>query len=63
MLAYMGFDPLPEGFYKDPKGYGEKPVGNGPYKFKSWSHNQSIEVVPNPYYKGYYKAKNDGVTY
>ena len=63
MLAYMGFDPLPEGFYKDPKGYGEKPVGNGPYKFKSWSHNQSIEVVPNPYYKGYYKAKNDRVTY
>ncbi|NEG89887.1 peptide ABC transporter substrate-binding protein [Bifidobacterium aerophilum] len=63
MLVYMGFDPLPEGFYSDPKGYGEKPVGNGPYKFKAWSHNSSIDLVPNEYYKGYYKPKNGGVHY
>ena len=63
MLAYMGFDPLPEGFYKDPKGYGEKPVGNGPYKFKSWKHNDSIQVVKNPDYNGNFKAANDGLDF
>ena len=63
MLAYGGLAPLPESFYKDPKAFGEKPVGNGPYKFKAWKHGESIEVVPNPDYTGYYKPKNDGLTY
>ena len=63
MLVYMGFSPLPESFYKDPKAFGEKPVSSGPYKLKSWKHNDSIEVVPNEYYTGYYKAKNDGITF
>jgi oligopeptide transport system substrate-binding protein len=29
-VGYSGFAPLPESFYKDPKAFGEKPVGNGP---------------------------------
>ncbi|MCH4209461.1 peptide ABC transporter substrate-binding protein [Bifidobacterium sp.] len=63
MLTYMGFYPMPEAFFKDPKGFGEKPIGNGPYKFKSWDHSREIDVVRNPDYHGYYKAKNDGITY
>ena len=34
-LGYASSPRCPSGFFKDPKGYGEKPVGNGPYKFAS----------------------------
>ncbi|NEG55811.1 peptide ABC transporter substrate-binding protein [Bifidobacterium platyrrhinorum] len=63
VLTFMAYDPLPESFYKDPKAFGQNPVGNGPYKFKSWKHDSQIEVVPNTYYTGYYKPKNNGITY
>ncbi|WP_055426722.1 peptide ABC transporter substrate-binding protein [Bifidobacterium aesculapii] len=63
VLTFMGFYPLPESFYKDPKGFGQNPVGNGPYKFKSWKHGSQIDVVPNTYYTGYYKPKNDGIVF
>ncbi|OAH10667.1 peptide ABC transporter substrate-binding protein [Streptomyces jeddahensis] len=62
-LAYPVFSPLPSGFFKDPEGYGEKPVGNGPYKFKSWEHKKSIQVVKNADYQGPNKAKNGGVNF
>ncbi|MDU5900220.1 MAG: ABC transporter substrate-binding protein, partial [Bifidobacterium sp.] len=39
-VGYCGFYPLPQSFYKDPKAFGEKPVGDGPYKFGSWIHDQ-----------------------
>ncbi|MDU6283321.1 MAG: ABC transporter substrate-binding protein, partial [Bifidobacterium scardovii] len=55
--------PLPESFYKDPKAFGEKPVGNGPYKFKSWKHNADIVLEKNPDYNGNFKAKNDGLDF
>ena len=63
ILGYSGYYPLPESFYKDPKAFGEKPVGNGPYKFKSWKHNDSIQVVKNPDYNGNFKAANDGLDF
>ena len=62
-LGYEVFSPLPESFYKDPKAAGEKPVGNGPYKFVSWQHKKQIEVVRNDDYKGSNKAKNGGVLF
>ncbi|WP_020119703.1 ABC transporter substrate-binding protein [Streptomyces canus] len=62
-LGYEVFSPLPESFYKDPKAAGEKPVGNGPYKFVSWNHKKSIEVVRNDDYQGPNKAKNGGVVF
>ncbi|RBP98784.1 peptide ABC transporter substrate-binding protein, partial [Bifidobacterium xylocopae] len=46
-VGYEAFSPLPESFYKDPKAFGEHPVGNGQYKFKSWEHNKSIQLVRN----------------
>jgi oligopeptide transport system substrate-binding protein len=60
-VGYSGFAPLPESFYKDPKAFGEKPVGNGPYKFKSWEHNKKISLVKNTDYKGNVKVQNDGI--
>ncbi len=62
-VGYSGFAPLPESFYKDPKVFGEKPVGNGPYKFQSWDHDNEIVLVKNPDYKGNRTPKNDGVTF
>lgn len=61
-LGYDVWSPLPEGFYKDPKGYGEKPVGNGPYEFVKWDHNKVIEVKRYDKYKGE-KPKNGGVLF
>ncbi|RBP98747.1 peptide ABC transporter substrate-binding protein [Bifidobacterium xylocopae] len=62
-VGYNAFSPLPESFYKDPKAFGEHPVGNGQYKFKSWEHNKSIQLVRNPDYKGRFKPRNGGVTF
>ncbi|MEW2294497.1 ABC transporter substrate-binding protein [Streptomyces sp. NPDC006743] len=62
-LGYEVFDPLPESFYKDPTAAGEHPVGNGPYKFVSWKHKQSIEVAKYDDYKGPNAAKNGGVLF
>ncbi len=62
-VGYSGFAPLPESFYKDPKAFGEKPVGNGPYKFQSWDHDNEIVLVKNPDYKCNRTPKNDGVTF
>ncbi|MET9483853.1 ABC transporter substrate-binding protein [Streptomyces sp. NPDC006638] len=62
-LGYEVFSPLPESFYADPAAAGEKPVGNGPYKFVSWDHKKSIEVTAFADYTGPDKAKNGGVTF
>ncbi|GAA5229882.1 peptide ABC transporter substrate-binding protein [Arthrobacter cryoconiti] len=64
-LGYTAFYPLPESAYKDPKAFGQDPVGNGPYKLAAngWQHNVSIQLVPNEKYSGPRKAKNGGVTF
>ncbi|MEV4945154.1 ABC transporter substrate-binding protein [Streptomyces sp. NPDC053755] len=62
-LAYIVFAPLPESFYKDSKAAGQKPVGNGPYKFESWDHKKQIKIVRYDAYKGPNKAKNGGVIF
>lgn len=62
-LGFCAFMPLPESFYKDPKGFGEHPVGNGPYKFASWDHNKEIKIVKNPDYHGVRVPKNNGINF
>ncbi|PKU96809.1 peptide ABC transporter substrate-binding protein [Bifidobacterium pseudolongum] len=62
-VGYLAFAPLPESFYKDPKAFGEKPVGNGMYKLDKWDHNSQIVLTKNADYKGEEKPKNDGVTF
>ena len=63
VLGFAGYYPLPESFYKDPKAFGESPVSDGPYKFKSWKHNADIVLEKNPDYNGNFKAKNDGLDF
>ncbi|MGW2226395.1 peptide ABC transporter substrate-binding protein [Streptomyces formicae] len=62
-LVYKPFYPMPSAALKDPKKYGEAPVGNGPYKFKSWDHKKSIKVDAWSGYKGEDKPKNGGIDF
>ncbi|QEV20028.1 peptide ABC transporter substrate-binding protein [Streptomyces alboniger] len=62
-LVYKPFFPMPSAALKDPKKYGESPVGNGPYKFKSWEHKKSIQVTAWADYKGADKPKNGGINF
>lgn len=63
-LGYSGFYPLPQAFYKDPKAFGENPIGNGPYMLASqgaWKHNVDIKLVKSPTYSGDRKPMNGGL--
>ncbi|MDF7641147.1 ABC transporter substrate-binding protein [Bifidobacterium sp. ESL0784] len=62
-VGHYAFAPLPASFYKDPKAFGEKPVGDGPYKVVAWDHSNDIKLVKNKDYKGVQPVKNDGVTF
>ena len=62
-LGYTAFYPLPSAAIKDPKTYGEKPVGNGPYVMDGpWVHKVAIKTKVNPTYAGADKPKNGGIT-
>ncbi|MFE9772761.1 ABC transporter substrate-binding protein [Streptomyces sp. NPDC005931] len=62
-LGYSTWAPLPKVFYDDPKAFGKKPVGNGPYTFEKWDHKKLIQVKAWDDYKGPNKAKNKGVQF
>ncbi|KAK1181862.1 ABC transporter substrate-binding protein [Streptomyces sp. NBS 14/10] len=62
-LGYDVWSPLPSEFYKDPKAFGEHPIGNGPYKFVSWDHKKLIKVRTFADYKGPDKPKNGGIDF
>ncbi|MGK5629264.1 peptide ABC transporter substrate-binding protein [Streptomyces sp. URMC 123] len=62
-LGYTTWAPLPKAFYENPKAFGEKPVGNGPYKFQKWDHKKLIQVEAFGDYKGEDKPKNKGIQF
>lgn len=62
-MVYAPFYPMPSAALKDPKTFGEKPVGNGPYKFTSWQRKKSIKVAAWPEYQGATKPKNGGIDF
>ncbi|MEU5367270.1 ABC transporter substrate-binding protein [Streptomyces sp. NPDC005925] len=62
-LGYATWAPLPKVFYDDPKAFGQKPVGNGPYKFEKWDHKKLIQVKAFADYKGPNKAANKGLQF
>lgn len=52
-VGYAAFFPLPEAFYDDPKAFGKKPIGNGPWKAKTeLDTNVGMEFEPFEGYKG-----------
>ncbi|TAP25702.1 MULTISPECIES: ABC transporter substrate-binding protein [Micrococcaceae] len=62
-LGYTAFMPLPEAAFKDPKAFGEKPVGNGPYKLTEWNHDVNLKMDINEKYDGPRKAANGGIDF
>lgn len=62
-IGFWAWAPLPDSFYKNPRRYGQHPIGTGPYRFVSWTHNQSIHLRRDPNYHGFYKVHNDGLIF
>lgn len=62
-LGYTAFMPLPEAAFEDPKAFGEKPVGNGPYKLTEWNHDVNLKLDVNESYHGPRKAANGGIDF
>lgn len=65
-LGFTPFFPLPEAAFKDMAAFGQRPVGNGPYKLAdgdAWQHNVKIDLVPNGDYKGNQVPANKGLRF
>ena len=62
-LGYSAYMPLPPSAFDDMEAYGEAPLANGPYKLESWTHEQSLVLVPNEAYDGPRTAQNAGITF
>ncbi|GAA1409786.1 ABC transporter substrate-binding protein [Glutamicibacter uratoxydans] len=62
-LGYTAFMPLPEAAFKDPKAFGQKPIGNGPYKLTEWNHDVNLKLDVNDKYQGPRAAKNGGIDF
>jgi oligopeptide transport system substrate-binding protein len=65
-LGFTPFYPLPDAAFKDMVAFGQRPIGNGPYKLAdgdAWQHNVKIDLVPNPDYNGKRVAKNKGLRF
>ena len=63
-LSFTGFVPLPKVFFKDPKGFGEAPIGNGPFKMSGkFKHNEAVNVVKYDKYPDASKIEVKGVDF
>ena len=62
-VGYSAFMPLPEAFFKDPAAFGQKPIGNGPFKLESWTKNVELKVTRNDDYQGADKPKVKDVVF
>jgi oligopeptide transport system substrate-binding protein len=62
-LGYSAFSPLPEAFFKDPKAFGDKPIGSGPYKVDSWTKEQAIVLSKFADYSGEFGGNVEKVTF
>ncbi|MGH8898341.1 MAG: peptide ABC transporter substrate-binding protein [Egibacteraceae bacterium] len=44
-LGYYPFLPVPDALMRDPKAYGDQPIGNGPFMMDGpWQHNRAIRM-------------------
>ncbi|MFF1542874.1 ABC transporter substrate-binding protein [Streptomyces sp. NPDC058291] len=63
-LSFTAFVPLPKAFFKDPKGFGEAPIGNGPFEMKGkFKHNESISTTKYDKYPDASKIEPKGVDF
>jgi oligopeptide transport system substrate-binding protein len=68
-LAFAPFYPLPKAAFKDMAGFGQRPIGNGPYRIAdglngpAWQHNVKIDLVANAGYHGNRVPKNKALRF
>jgi oligopeptide transport system substrate-binding protein len=68
-LGYSAYFPVPDAAFdesgKITEEYGERPIGNGPYKLSKtgWERNKQISMVPNEDYEGALEPENDGLIF
>ncbi|MCZ7458179.1 peptide ABC transporter substrate-binding protein [Streptomyces sp. WMMC940] len=62
-LGYTTWAPLPKVFYDDPKAFGLKPIGNGPYELEKWDRKKLLKFKAFADYQGPNKAKNKGLLF
>jgi oligopeptide transport system substrate-binding protein len=64
-LGYTAFYPMPASFFKAPDkaAWAKKPIGNGPFKFDSYTPSQNTMVSRFDGYSGTDKAKVKGVNF
>ena len=56
-IGDIAFLPMPSEVIKKPKEYGQKPIGNGPYKLKAYKSGEEIILEKDDSYKGPRKVK------
>jgi oligopeptide transport system substrate-binding protein len=61
-LGYTAFAPLPDSFFSDPKAFGQKPIGAGPFKVDSKTDTELV-VSRFPDYSGEFKPNVDKITF
>ena len=61
-LGYTAFAPLPDSFFNDPKAFGDKPIGAGPFKFDSVDRHRDGRLKFADY-SGKFSRKVDKVTF
>jgi len=61
-LGYTAYAPLPDSFFSDPKAFGQKPIGAGPFQLDSKTDTEMI-VSKFADYSGKYKPNVDKVTF
>ncbi|KGN34940.1 peptide ABC transporter substrate-binding protein [Knoellia sinensis KCTC 19936] len=62
-LGYTAFSPQPDAFFADPKTFGDKPVGAGPYKVDAWTKNAEIKLSKFADYSGDKAGNVDNITF
>lgn len=62
-LGSNAFAPMPDAFFSDPRAFGTKPIGAGPYVVTAWTQNQEIVLAKNPRYSGRFGGQVDSVTF
>ena len=62
-IGDIAFLPMPSEVIKNPKEYGQKPIGNGPYKLKAYKSGEEIILEKDDSYKGPREVKNAGIDF
>src|SRR5699024_1247215 len=61
MVVYSAFYPMPDSFFADPEAFGKEPVGNGPFKFDSYTPDKSLNISAYDDYAGDKKPHVDSI--